>query len=671
MAGQRKIRKILFITLTNIGDVVFTLPSLDYLKDKFKDAYFTVLSGPNASAIFSGDPRIKENIAYNKYAPFRQKFVLFNRLRKENFEVIIDLRDTVFRWLAKAQFKNPYIIKVPKNITHLRLRHLYKTLAAFKETEQIHNFKILPLSICLDKKINESSNDLLKKHRLSIDSDYIVVAPGARSRTKRWHKQGFVKICNELLKHYFVIFIGDKNDCAITQDINKNLDGRCIDLAGQTSLLEAIAILKKAKLVICHDSAVLHIASYLDRSILGIFGPTDEYRSGPYSKNSAIVRKDTVCTPCIIGENCKNGWQCMENLSPQLVIDYAFALLEGKTPQSALPYRRILISRTDRLGDVLLSTPVIKNLRENLPSAYIAAMIKSSLSDLLRGNPYLDEVILFDKRGKDKGLINSIRFARQLRKKNFDLALILHPTVRVHLILFFSRIKERIGYDKKWGFLNTRILKHIKQFGQKHELEYALEFLKELGLLSFDKSMFMPVYKESEDWADNLFRERKLTDAKVVTVHCQASCPSKIWPRDYFNRLIDNIIDNYKTNIIYIGEKLDQDIKEGNGIVNLTGKTDLSRLASILKRSDLFISNDSGPVHMAVALRTSVISIFGRKQPGLGPKRWGPLGEKSVVLHKDVGCQVCLAHDCKRDFACLKAIEPKEVFSYVEKFLSK
>lgn len=669
MVDESKIKNILFITLTNIGDVILTLPSLDYLKNKFKEANFTVISGPNASIIFSGDPRIKENISYNKFAPFREKFALFYRLRRQNFDVIIDLRDTTFRWLAPAKFKNPYIIKIPADIRHLRLRHLYKTLAAFKETAGIKDMQIPAMSICLDK-TNESVNELLRSHQLSVESEYIVVAPGARSHSKRWHKEGFIKICDELLKYHSIILIGDINDSQLTQEINKNLDNRCIDLAGKTSLLEAIAILKNAKLVICNDSAILHIASYLNKPILAIFGPTDETKYGPTSKIRVVIRKNTICTPCE-SDDCPNDWRCMRNISPQLVIDYANLIFEGRISKPPLPYRRILISRTDRLGDVLLSTPVIKNLRDNIPSAYIAVMIKESLVDLLEGNPYLDEVIPFDKRGKHKGLINSIRFARTLRKKNFDLALILHPTVRVHIILFFSKIKERIGYERKWGFLNTRILKHTKQLGQKHELQYSLDFLKEMGIWNFEQSMFMPIYKDAEEWADIIFLERKLTKNKIIVIHSQASCPSKMWPRQYFQSLIDDIIDIFNANIIYVGEKEDQSINENNRIINLTGKTTISQLASILNRSSLFISNDSGPVHMAVALGTPVISIFGRKQPGLGPRRWGPLGEKSIFLHKDVGCEVCLAHDCKKGFACLKAIDPKEVLSYVDKFLSE
>ncbi|MDD5005173.1 MAG: glycosyltransferase family 9 protein [Candidatus Omnitrophica bacterium] len=672
MVSERKrqeVKKILFITLSNIGDVILTLPSLDYLKHRFKDASFTILSGPYASRLFSGDPRIKENISYDKHMLFRKKLTFFNRLRKENFDVIIDLRDTAFRWFAQAKFKNPCIINVPKDIRHLRLSHLYKTKKAFNDTTRVEDIRIPPASIYIDRKAEDSANNLLKQYSLSLNAEYIVVSPGARSRTKRWQKEGFIQVCRELLKNCCVILIGDKDDGAITQEINRELDNRCIDLAGKTDLSEVMAILKSAKLVICNDSGILHIASYFNKPTLAIFGPTDENKFGPWSEISAVVRKNTICSPCQ-KDNCTNGYRCLRNISPQLAVDYAHALIEGKIPAPPVNYRRILITRTDRLGDVLLSTPVIKNLRDNLPGAYIAMMIKSSLEDLLKGNPYLDEVILFDKRGRHAGIVNSFRFAGELNKKNFDLALILHPRIRVHIILFLARIKERIGYDIKFGFLNTRILKHTKHLGEKHESEYTLDFLRELGIDKFDKTMFMPVYKEAEEWAVSFLKERRLSDNKVVLIHAQASCPSRLWPDDYYNRLIEDIIDIHKAKIIYVGDLRDEGIKESENIINMTKKTSIAQLASLIKHSDLLISNDSGPVHIAVALGTPVISIFGRNQPGLSPRRWAHSNAKSVFLHKSVGCEVCFAHDCNKGFACLKAIQPQEVFAYADKFLS-
>ena len=100
--------------------------------------------------------------------------------------------------------------------------------------------------------------------------------------------------------------------------------------------------------------------------------------------------------------------------------------------------------------------------------------------------------------------------------------------------------------------------------------------------------------------------------------------------------------------------------------INLAGKTSVSQLASLLKKCQLFISNDSGPVHIASSLVVPVISIFGRNQKGLSPKRWGPVGKNDRVVHKEVGCLECLAHNCKRDFACLKAISVEDVLNTVD-----
>ncbi|MDD5618271.1 MAG: glycosyltransferase family 9 protein, partial [Candidatus Omnitrophica bacterium] len=259
MAVNDKVKKIIFITSSNIGDAVLTLPSLDYLKDKFKDAEFTVVSSPRVSVLFSSDPRIKENIPYDKHIPLRKKIALFNRLRREKFDVIVDLRDTAFRWVAEAKFKNPYIARIPKDIRHLRLRHLYKTKSALKDDVSVTKINIPRLSLHSDNSTKENTEKLLKQYNLSLNSDYIVVSAGALSYTKRWHKEGFAKICEQLLKQYSVILLGDKNDCDVHRDINSRLGNRCVDLTGKTSLLEAIAILNRAKLIIGNDSAISHL----------------------------------------------------------------------------------------------------------------------------------------------------------------------------------------------------------------------------------------------------------------------------------------------------------------------------------------------------------------------------------------------------------------------------
>ncbi|MCX5701866.1 MAG: lipopolysaccharide heptosyltransferase II [Candidatus Omnitrophica bacterium] len=338
--------------------------------------------------------------------------------------------------------------------------------------------------------------------------------------------------------------------------------------------------------------------------------------------------------------------------------------------------RRILIVRTDRIGDVLLSTPVIKALRDSYPRAYISMMVSTYAKDIVEGNPYLDEVITYDKDIRHRSWLASIKFAQSLKKKRFDLAVILHPTNRAHIITFFAGIPKRIGYDRKSGFLLTDRIKHEKQFGEKHELEYSLDLVRYLGIEPKDKNLFMPINPESERWVEELFEKEGIEKkAKLLAIHPGASCPSKIWPNERFSEVADRLIDRYSFKVLLIAGpkdiiKAERVLKNMRGnAINLAGKISVSQLASVLKRCALFISNDSGPVHIASAVGTPVISIFGRNQKGLSPKRWGPVGSKDRVLHKEVGCISCLAHNCVKEFACLKAITVEDVVDAAESIL--
>jgi lipopolysaccharide heptosyltransferase II len=186
----------------------------------------------------------------------------------------------------------------------------------------------------------------------------------------------------------------------------------------------------------------------------------------------------------------------------------------------------------------------------------------------------------------------------------------------------------------------------------------------------------MPIKPESEKWVEELFQQEGIekTD-KLLVIHPGASCPSKIWPSERFAEVADRLMEKYGFKVLLIAGpkdiKIAQEVikKMRHPAVNLAGKTSVSQLATILKKCQLFISNDSGPVHIASAVGIPVISIFGRNQKGLSPLRWGPLGRKDRVLHKEVGCIECLAHNCVKEFACLKAISVEEVLNTVDLIL--
>ena len=333
----------------------------------------------------------------------------------------------------------------------------------------------------------------------------------------------------------------------------------------------------------------------------------------------------------------------------------------------------ILLTRTDRIGDVVLSTPAIKAVRDKYPDAYIAFMVRPYANDIVEGNPYLDEVIEYDKAGRHKSFLSTVKFALSLRKKKFDIAIMLHPTNRVHIIAFIAGIPRRIGYDRKMSFLLTDRVPHLKQKGRKHELEYTLDLLKSIGIEAMDKTLFIPVREKDMNAIEIVLDEWHIgKEVPLIAINPGASSMSKRWLPENFAKVADALAGSLKARIFLVSDKANAEFAEKVSKnmkyepINLAGKTSVGELVALISKCSIFISNDSGPVHIACAVETPVVSIFGRNNPGLSAKRWGPTGEKSIFLHKDVGCSECLAESCQKNFKCLEAITPDEVLSAVE-----
>ena len=338
-------------------------------------------------------------------------------------------------------------------------------------------------------------------------------------------------------------------------------------------------------------------------------------------------------------------------------------------------FKKILVVRTDRIGDVVLTTPVLKALRDNYPQSHIAIMVSPYAREIVEGNPFIDEAIVYDKDTKDKGIWGFWRFVLSLKKKRFDLAIILHTKKRTNLITYFADIPKRIGYhNKKFGFLLTDKIKDTRALGLKHEVEYCLDILRNLGLEVKDKMPYMPLTQEARAWVESSLKEQGIQkEDRIACIHPGASCISKRWLKERFIILANRLVEEYGFKIIIVASgsndvAIAEEIAKNTRypVVNMAGKTSLSQLAALLKRAALFISNDSGPVHIASSVGTAVISIFGRNQAGLSPLRWGPRGKQDTYLHKEVGCKACLAHNCKIGFDCLKAITVDDVLKAVD-----
>jgi len=671
------VEKILFITLSNIGDVILTLPVLDALRENFPQAKITVMVGPRPKEIFEDNPKIDNLIIFDKYSSLRNKIKLFNQLKKERFDCIVDLRNSFFGALLPAQYKTSSLTFIPKDILHMKDRHLYRVQSL---KLKVKNLKAD--SIFIKDKDEEYINSILRKVDPGDKDKIIVISAGARSHIKRWPQDKFVELIKSLVDEFGakIILVGDKGDLAIAQYIVDNSGYPLLNLCTKTSLTQLAYLLKKALCTITNDSAVLHLASYLDVPVVSIFGPTNESKYGPWSKISSVVKKDIFCRACEKAQCVFGTLRCMQLIKVDDILRKVRDILnpESRIQNAELKsfFNRILIVRTDRIGDVLLSTPVISNLRDSYPSAYIAMMVSPYAKDVVEGNPYLDEAIIYDKDVLHRSWFNSVKFSCNLKKKKFDLAIILHPTNRVHLVTFFAGIPKRVGFNRKLGFLLTDRIEHTKQYGQKHELEYNLDLLRYLGIRPEHKEVFMPIKPESERWVDELFKQEGIkTNDKLLAVHPGASCLSKIWPNERFAQVADKLAEKYGFKVLVVSGPKDISLAENvfrhihHPVINLAGRTSVSQLASLLKRCQLFVSNDSGPVHIASGVGVPVVSIFGRSQKGLGPKRWGPVGIKDRFLHKSVGCIECLAHNCVREFACLKALSVDDVLAAADSIL--
>jgi len=300
----------------------------------------------------------------------------------------------------------------------------------------------------------------------------------------------------------------------------------------------------------------------------------------------------------------------------------------------------ILVVRTDRIGDVVLTTAAVRALRKNFPDARIAMMVAPGTRELVEGNPDLDEIIIHDRGGEHKGIIGLWKQAFNLRSKKFDWAIIFHTKRWTNLFCFLAGIPRRTGYcNEKYGFLLTDRVVDDREAGIKHEAEYCLDILNSIGVPAplSEMQCVIPVRKEFDEWADQWLAKQGIPQKSLIIVNPSASDPGRQWPAERFGEVIKMLQTRNIGPIVVIGKKdcpAAQRVFKAvtPGVLDLTGQTSIGQLIALMRKSRMLISNDTGPVHIAAALKTPVVSIFTRNEPGINPERWRPLGEMVRIV---------------------------------------
>lgn len=333
---------------------------------------------------------------------------------------------------------------------------------------------------------------------------------------------------------------------------------------------------------------------------------------------------------------------------------------------------KFLIIRTDRIGDLILTTPVPEALKRSYPKCHVTMLVSPYTKDLLKNNPWVDEVITDDNAGL-KGVLKSIKM---LRQGKFDVAVLLRPTLRLAFLLFFSGIRARIGtgYRAYQLLFNYKIYQHRKTI-EKHELEYNLDMLAPLGV--FPEKILPKIYlsPEEENYSRRIYDDLniKRDDLKIV-IHPGSGGLSLNYPLEGFAALADKLIEELSANVILTGNKKELAQSEKMKSLmkyqpfDLTGKTELRQLCSLLKGANLLIANSTGPMHIATAVGTPVVALFSPLGVA-SPKRWGPYGEMNEVVIPPVGtCKKCKSEKCP-EFNCMEKIDPEEIISKVKRVL--
>lgn len=636
---KSKINKILVISLTNIGDVILTFPVIDILKRDFPSAKLSVVIGPKAESLLQGNPHLDRVYLFDKHQSPLKSLSWVLRLRKKRFDLVVDLRNTAIPFMISPRYRTPCRVEKAAGL-HMREKHLrrFKSVYAFTEGA------VEPRALFVPQE-DERDVDRLIEREIGRVGRYVIVAPGAADCSKRWPEEGFAFVCDRLVRdnNIKVVFAGSEEDGAVAQRINALMKSDALNLCGRISLTQLAALLQRCFFAIVNDSAPMHLASYLNIPVLALFGPTDPSKYGPWSSRSCFLRKNESCPACRHPQT-SSAHTCMAAITSGDVLS-ALRIDMGAdrvhfSPPAECRYKNILIVRTDRIGDVVLTTPAINALRRAYPTARISVLVAPAARDLVDGNVCLDEVLVDDRRNEHKGLKGFLKLVWALRRKRFDLAVVLHTKKRTNLMCFLAGIPVRIGYkNEKFGFLLNRPLEDMRHKGEKHEAQYCLDVVKALGIEADDLRVYLPVKEDDIQWADRFRQEHCTAGAvRLIAIHAGASDPSKRWPESRFAQLMDALIDRYTAKVVMIGgfeiSAVAQKIisLSKGGAVDLTGQTTVGQLAGLLARCDLLVSNDSGPVHVAAGVGTPVVSIFTRDQPGINPQRWRPLGEKTRVV---------------------------------------
>ncbi len=336
---------------------------------------------------------------------------------------------------------------------------------------------------------------------------------------------------------------------------------------------------------------------------------------------------------------------------------------------------KVLIIKLSSIGDVVHTIPSLHALKELYPDATIDWLVEEESHTLLIGHPLIHELRVFKRKRWFKslwsgnGIKEILNLIKNLRNQKYDLVIDFQGLFKSGIMAFLSGGKVRLGYDKtrelSYLFLNDRLPPYDPDI---HAVDRYLDIVRSLGWKGNDKKNYIPITSADKQHVDTLLEKHGVKErGRIVLVSPKARWRTKLWKEDKFATLCDRLIEEFGYDVIMVGGKSDKDYigriisSMKSRAIDVSGQTNLRELAYLMTIALLVICLDSGPMHIAAAVGTKTIALFGPTST----ERTGPYGKNHDVIRKDLQCSPCFSKTCD-DTRCMNDIGVEEVLAAVE-----
>jgi len=330
---------------------------------------------------------------------------------------------------------------------------------------------------------------------------------------------------------------------------------------------------------------------------------------------------------------------------------------------------RILVRGVNWIGDAVMTTPALRAIRKAYPGTHISLLVRPGIAPLFDQNPDIDEIILYSDRFR--GVFGRFRLAWLLRKKRFTKAILLQNAFDAALVVFLAGIRERIGYDRDGRkLLLTKAVPHRDLDRREHHVNYYLNLLNAAGIEAPHSEPNLRLTIEEKMTARRVLSEMP---RPILGINPGAAFgPAKRWLPERFAEVASWFVKDTLGSIVIFGGKYEASTAEHifrqihMNKMSLAGRTSMRDLMAYISECDVFLTNDSGPMHIACAVGTPLVAIFGSTSPELT----GPLGAGHTVITASMDCSPCFGRNCDKDYIkCMYAISTEEVYANVRKLL--